>query len=458
MDKQHSRRSAVTLVEVIFAIGVALIGLVGLISVLPVAGRRTQDAVNLNDGAALAHAVFDELKARGLLRQSAWVAPYDFSFASVANGTNNVIALTDSWCIDPLFVASPASRFNEANDSVDGYARGYNRDSGNGYRRLLFPYYRAEQNPLVDPSISTDNTSGGGPNNTRWWTPHVIGTVINNSTNQGDPGDASNPGAPVNFGDFHTRMLRVGLGRQFTTGIQTKIESETRVDDLNGLATNLTKDRTLNATLQGQQVVPGGFAFGKKLTDGDLTWLATCNRIPGTDFMNVSIVILRNRDRGFPTYRVLEPDASGGSQVVAVADEPNKNAIDERLGYVSFASGFTGGAGGTVHIDAPVNTPSKISTSDWVMLSRRVVTSGVVNHIHRWYRIVSVGKEPQKLTVTDPVHNVNREIWRHRLFLDGSDWSFGFPGGDADTSVVDNTYATIMTDIVAVSEHVVLME
>ena len=61
-------RIGVTLVEVIFAIGVVLIGVVGLASVLPIAARRAQDAIDLNEASALASAVFDELKAKGALQ------------------------------------------------------------------------------------------------------------------------------------------------------------------------------------------------------------------------------------------------------------------------------------------------------------------------------------------------------------------------------------------------------
>ncbi len=46
----HSRR-AVTLVEVIFSIGVVLIGLVGVASILPLAGNRAQESMNMSAGA-----------------------------------------------------------------------------------------------------------------------------------------------------------------------------------------------------------------------------------------------------------------------------------------------------------------------------------------------------------------------------------------------------------------------
>ncbi|NND96420.1 MAG: hypothetical protein HKN47_03715 [Pirellulaceae bacterium] len=444
MAEQKHNRSAVTLIEVMFAMSVALIGLVGLISVLPIAGRRTQDAINLNDGAALAHSVFDELKARDLLKPSAWTVRFDNiaapgSFHDIdPNGTvTNVLDFTDAWCIDPLFVSAPESQIDEASG---GYFRLYDPATGNGYRRTLFPYYRAEQNPLVDPSLSEGNTPMGGPADTRWWTPTAFGT--NNTSSASD-------------GDFGARMIRVGLARRgVPLTMQAGRESESTVDDRDGVATTETKDRTLNVTLQGQKAVFGGSDFGKQLTDGSLSWIATVNRLPGTNFANVSVVILRNRDRGFVTY----PAVDGGG-ATPVADEPGKNALDERLAYVTYATGFSGGAGGTIHLVGAANTPSNISTNDWIMLSRRTVAG---NDFHRWYRIVSVTLEAQEGTFTDPVHGGTRAVWQHKLFLDGPDWSFGFPTpGNVDTTaaaVIDNTYATILTDVVAVSEHVILIE
>ena len=155
-------RLGVTLVEVMFAMAVALIGLVGLISILPIAGRRTQNAINLNDSASLAGSVFDNLKARGLLDPSRWVVHYDYQTsnyfaitpslfdddAAVLTGTQPALAihLNDSWCIDPLFVASP-----NAFDLYD------NTNPSNSYRRMLFPYFRAEHNPAVDPSVGGSN-------------------------------------------------------------------------------------------------------------------------------------------------------------------------------------------------------------------------------------------------------------------------------------------------------------
>ncbi|MGB7323516.1 MAG: hypothetical protein WBD31_01500 [Rubripirellula sp.] len=437
MSKRYSKRRGITLVEVMFAMGVALIGLVGLISVLPVAGRRTQDAINLNDGSALAHSIFDELKSRGILKQAAWRVRSDLSVARAATlnpnraGGADALDNATSWCIDPLFVASTASALSEADG---GFFNTYIDSAGNGYRRLLFPYYRAEHNPLYDPSINGTNRSTSDEN---WWIP---------TPTYGANGASTSP--------FGSRMTRVGLPG-VSSILQRGIEAEFIVDDRDGISSNGPKDRSLNATMQGRTVVPSGFEFGKALTDGSLSWIATVNKLPGTDFASVAVIILRNRDRGFTTYL---------NTAAGAAPSPNENAVDERLAYVTYASGFSGGAGGTVHIVGASNTSSELSTNDWVMLSRRNASG---NDIHRWYRVLSVGKEALEITMPDPVTGSTRTVWEHKIFLDGPDWTFGFDTapadtidapGPADTSVADNTYVTILKDVVAVAEHVILLE
>jgi type II secretory pathway pseudopilin PulG len=434
MYRIKAKRNGITLVEVMFAMGVALIGLVGLISVLPVAGRRTQDAINLNDGAALAHTVFDELKARGAFRRSSWRVRSDYALGvrpgavdidpnrAVPDNLDN----TTAWCIDPLFVSSPSSVLYESdNGSFQGFRHDYAPDdaNGNGYRRMLFPYYRAEQNPLVDPSISGRNATEN------WFPPSPIGT---NGTALTSP--------------FGSRMVRVGFpGGNGTSLFQRAQEAEFVVDDRDGIATTKPSDRTLNPMLQGRSTVPSSFELGKFITDGSLSWIATVNTLPLTDFASVAVVILRDRDRSFETY------LNGNANAAA---NPLENAVDERLAYVSFASGFSGGAGGTVHIWGAANVSSELTTNDWVMLSRR---NPAGNDIHRWYRILSVGQEADFITVSDPFTGDAREVWQHKLFLDGPDWNFGTIGV-VDGSVVDDTYVTILKDVVAVAEHVIKLE
>lgn len=429
-----SKPYGVTLVEVIFAIGVVLIGLVGLVSVMPIAARRAQDAIDLNEASALASAVFDELKAKGALRKSAWVVRNDIGSPSPGTLQSAHAALfqdVTAWCIDPMFVSADVSRLDDASG---GYYSSYDPGdpaSGNGYRRMLFPYFRREHDPLADPSVRPDE----------FWFP---------------------TGPPL--GAIGPRMLRVGIMRQ-QGGLLLAREAEALVESLDEVATSKSEDRTLSVVSQTDRASATGSPLGKRLTDGSLTWIATCNQLPDSNYMSVSIVVIRNRDRSFFTY----PATLSNNNTPASTAEGNATA--ERLAYVSEAYGFTGGAGGTVKIwgaaeddqaAAPTGGVSpQIVGNDWVMLSRQIFAPGSVagatpvGTIHRWFRVVSVDQEPTFRTQADPVHGDPHEIWERTLYLAGPDWSFGFgtPHG-----VRDDTYATIVDDVVAVSEHMIRVQ
>ncbi len=126
-----SLRRAVTLIEVIFAIGVILIGMVGLLAVLPLAGSRARSSVALNTGTAIADAAFDQLIAGGFLNTG-----------RLFRADGGTLAFNESICIDPVQVIIATAV------------------TGNGYSKNVFPHYLPRHNPLLDPSL----TGGGSVN------------------------------------------------------------------------------------------------------------------------------------------------------------------------------------------------------------------------------------------------------------------------------------------------------
>src|SRR5690606_18970663 len=101
--------------------------------------------------------------------------------------------------------------------------------------------------------------------------------------------------------------------------------------------------------------------------------IATVNPLPGNLYANLSVVVIRNRQRDY-------------SVPAAAVQLPERNATDERLAYVAYASGFTGGAGGEVHLVSNSNTVFRVRSGDWIMLS----SSRGGNPTHRWYRVSAV--------------------------------------------------------------------
>ena len=239
-------RNGVTLVEVIFAIGVVMIGLVGLISVLPIAGRRAQDAVGLSTANAVAVEAFDRLESFNLLRRGAWIVESDGGAThSTIFSTDGLLDPVTSFCIDPLFVADSYGRLTEGNTPSGLYVP-YTSLGTNGHRRVFFPYFKQEYNPLEDPSQPL--VAG---NSWALWGAQVA--------------------AP--------RMVRVGL--HGSGSMLSAAESALVGDDLDSVAYFDTEDDSLFTAAQMTAIVDSGIAYGKKLTKGRYTLVRHRQRVAG---------------------------------------------------------------------------------------------------------------------------------------------------------------------------------
>ena len=374
----QSMRRAVTLVEVIFAVGVVLIGLLGLMSVLPLAGRRATDAISLNTSAALAESVFDDMMARRflsngrLLKMSDIATPLDTSS----------LTTSDSYVLDPMFPS--------VYEQTEGRITSAFTATGNGYSQTLFPYYETTHNPNQDPLSSGSRTLAAQP-----------------------------------------RLDRVGIANPDTmTNELAFINAEQAlalVESPDDLPVFRPKDRTLSSTFTALQGVNSGLVYGKRVPRGVYSWIATVNPFPTGGYASVSVAILKSRQRSF-----LVPGTTTGT------DDPNDNAVSERVASIVSSSGFDGGAGGVVHLRSSSKTVSQLRSDDWIMLSG---TAGS-DEIHRWFRVVGVDGKAQEINDGGTI------VWEHRVLLDGPDWSF---------ASAPNTYATLVEGVVSVTERTVLL-
>ncbi|MFK8111207.1 MAG: hypothetical protein AB8B91_03360, partial [Rubripirellula sp.] len=161
------------------------------------------------------------------------------------------------------------------------------------------------------------------------------------------------------------------------------------------------------------------------------------------------------------------------------------NATSERISMVSFANGFSGGAGGVVHLLASSSVDDSLAPADWLMLSRRIPTvipNPSFRDVHRWYRVTSVSgrdssgdaerftlngsstTQDSNLFCNVPDNSTGQLVWRLKVLLDGSDWGFGFNNAGglavnyADASFGDNTFATLVENVVSVTERSVRLD
>lgn len=393
----------VSLVEVIFSIGVIIIGILGVMSILPLAGRRAQDSVSMSVGAAMGDSVVGEILSNRwnqkwqlrILTPADFPNPYTDSAVrtyidapiSPHNYTETTFTLpVQPFCIDPMLIRS--------NTTVTRL------DDQSGFNTLYFPYYKPNHDPIVDPSILG--------------APELV-----------EVGGA----APLR------RLIRVGLLRgPSDTAILPRgsllSASEAfhvgeRRDDIRFTQ---PKDRTLPAIISGERAteVAGSTNYGTRFGKGDYSWIATVVPEQTRGYATLSVVIIRNRLRDFDIPTSFP------------ATIPERNASAERLATVTSATGFVGGAGGMVTITSSLNTVLRMLPGHWVMLSS---FTGSQLPVHRWYRIASLGG--------DAVKNEATGIWSREMQLDGADWEF---------SPTVPTQMTIVDGAVSVTNHFVRLD
>jgi type II secretory pathway pseudopilin PulG len=397
--QQRTSRAAVTLLEVMFSMGVILIGLVGVMSILPLAGRRAQDAVSLSVGASMGDNVLDQLTTRRWLASNRLLHWSSTGVVSSFTTSSTASPHFGSFCIDPLY-------FSEHTFET----------TTNGYSSQFFPFYKGNHDPTVDPSETL-----------------------------------------IAWPSVQPRMLRVGVNRLSGTSVRlTTNESFSFADSSDDLTVDRPTDRAAQALLPGTSVtsLPGGLSYGKRFSTGEFSWIATVDPAAGGEYASVSVAIIRNRQRMYSF-----PLTPGG--VATAVSTPENNATDERVAYVSFAMGFRGGAGGVVHLLSSANTVSRLRSGDWIMLSRNDGTNPrhrwyrvvAVDGDSERFSGTPATLSPSLGVLLPGTHL--RDIWRRKIFIDGPDWDFAYAPSGFATVGINNTFATLVEGVVSVTEHVV---
>ena len=387
-----TRRRGVTLLEVLFAIMVASVGLLGAIAIFPVAlsqARKGRQADATAVGADAAVAKFDaELMRRpdrwlrwdrsGMTPQTNFL-PLSFSTASAGN-----TFFGRAFCIDPIGFAH-----NEAEDPNDN-----------------------------------------GPWADLWnWFPAV------------PEGTMGNPNAAPNA----SRMVRLTLYNNDPTPGLTIAQKALRpmsylqADKVFRIEDELMYDRPADNTLPAAQLFTkitdgsGNPVPGRRQEEGRLTWFATL--VPKLDRLTsqigeeyvLSIVVCLNRT-GEATH---VPDPS-----VTPRDHPFNEWTATILGQNQInasgdfhSSGIGGGEVTLSTMDPNVETgldqffyqPEAIDVKhgSWVMLGRTLSgTNGPIQHF-QWYRVSDVEEETRYVDVDN---DNNNDRYQRDVTLIGPDW------------------------------------
>ena len=469
---RHARHG-ISVIEVLFAMGVAVIGLLGIASLIPLAGKNAADSMQMSEAQALSMDWYSEFSARGMNVSDSWIMYRDYTTPPGRQNFNKQLAATlplrgcnpgspsgmlrelgrESVCLDPYFfvhqtVESPVTSSWSSN--VSG-------TYSNWYRPSVFPYYQDTYNPLVDAAYTRAAVSG-----TAW--------------------------------DAQPRMVRVSVPGD--TGLPLSIRSlEQRFLSTDDLA--ITLDVPALGIDDKDKTVPPmrvGMGNAKFAATNRYSWLATMSPaepIPAlstesTIFYTVSLAVVHNREMNIYDPAITAT-RTGAMDPPRVSEKPQ----GERVMWVEPISGdFVGGNGGRVRLIGNDGTDDNITAGDWVMLGRtyaavQVQASPVAIRpftAFRWYRIISVEQsaEPTLLatpplplqlgslaqvtnsgTATDPFGNniTSNQVWGREVVLEGPDWIFsGSPitivGGGGSTLVTPTT-ATLVKGVRTVIERVI---
>jgi hypothetical protein len=479
-------RDGTTILEVIFAIFVVIVGLLGIASIIPLAARNASDSNAHNNAQALGQRWFQGFFARGLYEHDGFTANgigynwqwfkdypaggvgpnfvnFEKSYQSgtgvpgigVGPGANqspvNSLSNTSGpgaisriWghqgvCIDPTFFTEPDVRQRlNAHISAGGTGSGTSRVAG--YRLAVFPYFDDGFNPVTDPYSPSDS-----------W--------------QDQP-----------------RMMRVSLG--FGAGMQV---SRKLVEDVFASPDDLAittyaqdpttgeqiKDDTFPATRIFQTDTGG--TVTKPTAVGEYSWLATVSPAEprftqidtapkatamaldtSTDYL-ISLVVMHRRDKQF-----IEPG------VTPTAGSPDDKPAGERLVWVVPLSGnFSGGNGGRVRLIANAAVDDTLHIGDWIMLGKHYMVDGLDATrryaYFRWYRIIAVDQETKTGPLsalspsgTDPYGAAaGQTVWARDVVLEGPDFntSLTYTVPPAGPSFITPMTGTLMQGVVTVVER-----
>jgi hypothetical protein len=494
--------------EVLFAIGIVLVGLVGIAALIPLAGRQVVDSKTATLGAAMAQNAYRAIEAANLHVPSTdrrWLIARDDSthptgqqfteyksFESlidaeatwvanlaINNGVANTVAIPlarayasrRGYCIDPLFwsnqpIEPPNAKvpFPHPRDAAVDFP----------YRRSRFPHYHELYNPLYDP-VATQ-ASGGKIN----IIPNLTGIDDTSSPRMFRISYASSPFAPY-----------IPARARFAESIFAS------TDDITNPLSN--GDRSLNG-IRGYFTQGGTLAQGANLMQAassqGISWMATLAPIEqsGSVVANqfrLSVILFANRDRTFDASGIdLDPRALPNAEQVAWAYQPDFSTLSFRKHMstdepprppLMYEYSYCGENGFAVDFYCNSLQATPVKVGDWVMLSRRwrntadsgnpILDELNTVQLHRWYRVVSamppqigVPSIPLPHTKTNP-----NGVARQSVQLIGPDWYFQHPpvtplGGNPNAPLPPTTpgldqqrptQATIVRGVSAVYERTV---
>ncbi len=435
----HAWPRGLTVLEVLFAMAVLLIGLIGVAAMIPLAGRQAESSVSITQSLAVGDNALQIFKAQSVAHprmDSPWLIVDDIDYGStgfsgetdsqntwypsfrrmyvgrckqlvnlflpktVASGAElntaklNLAILQNqltgtAFCIDPLFW-SVQTRYGtpwlqkNANAGISPPTKG-------SFRRARFPFYDEEMPLSLDPLDVPDLTKG------IFVTPRMVRVSLldpNGADVRGNNGWLRFPAA--------TQLASVNGGDV----VMATPESDRSVGPLRGSSIGpLTFDA-------GGNITGGGNLIASSALGSNISWMATLVPSDDNSFIDVSTLNVRMDAGGNVTYPDLNQfPANFELAMVVFSRRDVRESIDgsselrpksERLFQLT-GMGPDGMSSGTFDITFSGSewVDDRVRVGDWLMLSRSMLEHAEfgrpIRDRHKWYRVISVSGDESEL-------------------------------------------------------------
>ena len=419
-------RHGVTVLEVLFSIGIVAVGLLGVLTIVPVAGNRVTQGSIADNGDRLGRTAIRQFDVGQMRRPNMWAR------FRTTDQTYVIFAPTVSepaFCIDPLFVSTQV--YNGAVLPQTEYFPYYAPNGAARMRRITlrnFPYSPSPPRPPNTPlsSLPLDNQG---------------------RRNQGMTLDQA----------YQVFMAR---------------------DDL---VFDLPEDRTLAPRQKFDA------ANAKRQFDGKYTWMATVSpkglmylsgamaSAPQTDLATLSIIVMYRRDMSMAMH-FADPGSEGPDPERLVYADFRWNPTNPNLPPPATSTDLAPGAGiggGSVWLktikhdrdgdgdpsnDLHWSQDLEVRKGDWLMLSAKVLPNNDATKapvsVFRWYRVVSTDA-----IVPDPATNgpSSPNEFAREISLLGPDWT-DVIGAQMFANADPVAQATLLNCVAAVYEKTIRLE
>lgn len=419
----RANRRGVSLMEVLFAIGVTITGLLGVIALIPVAAHYASKGLRADHASTVGTNAISEIELRGMADPNNWLGwssipdPRPIGSPKPRPGFAPVgLQAGRSYCLDPRFVA-----YHQHPDLP-----------------LPAPYTGSTWyiNSRVFPYGLTETTST--PNDRPW---------MYRMTLRANPAFAS----PM------TRFQADGI---FVSNDELSLDlpddetlSPVQIMGINGQRRQTDGTLSWFATLVPRMTHDSAYTIVNSSGNSHSTLVYDANTLH--DDYILSVVVVYGRDVQYPIEPLLSSTSPGD-----LGTSP-----DERILDVTSIFGFDGGGGGEVTLQGASETAVDLQEGDWLLLGRfvpKVTTNpGILvqrTPYFRWYRVATADDEPTQ----------NGLFWARNATLIGPDWNSGtvvvpsrytsqFPGY-ADNSQTYDNIAVVVRGVAAVYEKTIRLE